>query len=104
MQSSPSTETVAMLLFSVAFLSAGAMAEVELGLDVEAAVVLLISPAVLLRSIRLKGKSTHAIQPQHYQIHEAGSPSPLCSRAPMTSRNSGVMLKKGKQIVSERAG
>jgi len=54
MQSSPSTETVAMLLFSVAFLSAGAMAEVELGLDVEAAVVLLISPAVLLRSIRLK--------------------------------------------------
>jgi len=54
MQSSPSTEAVAMLLFSVAFLSAGAMAEVELGLDVEAAVVLLISPAVLLRSIRLK--------------------------------------------------
>ena len=54
MQSSPSTEAVAMLLFSVAFLSAGAMAEVELGLDVEAAVVLLISPAVLMRSIRLK--------------------------------------------------
>jgi len=54
MQSSPSTEAVAMLLFSVAFLSAGAMAEVELGLDVEATVVLLISPAVLLRSIRLK--------------------------------------------------
>ena len=54
MQSSPSTEAVAMLLFSVTFLSAGAMAEVELGLDVEAAVVLLISPAVLLRSIRLK--------------------------------------------------
>ena len=42
------------MLFSVAFLSAGAMAEVELGLDVEAVVVLLISPAVLLRSIRLK--------------------------------------------------
>jgi hypothetical protein len=53
MQSSPSIEAVAMLLFSVAFLSAGAMVEVE-RLDVEAAVVLLISPAVLLRSIRLK--------------------------------------------------